>query len=148
MSIRRVQRIFRSATLREDVNVYAAAFLLTESKFRGFLFRIGEAVYTAALLTFSSQEPRLTLGTAQISFRFWRQRFGKNHFRLLLATFSDRENYELCCEFLRPHAGRSARDLIIIYNGRPSLLYATTFSKNLKLCELVAEQILEARRTD
>jgi hypothetical protein len=115
------------------------AFLLTESKFRSFLFRLGEVAYAAFLLQFLSTEPRLTLGTAQIAFRFWRQRYGRNNLRLLLATFSDHENYTLCCEFLRSQPSHSPHELITAYNGRPSLLYAMTFSENLKLCRFIAE---------
>lgn len=143
MSVKRVQRLFKRAALRGEINIYAAAFLLTESKFRGVLFRFCETVYAALLLVFSNQEPRLTLGTAQLSFRFWRQHFGQNNFRLLLANFSDAENYDLCCKFLRPHANRSPLDLIAIYNGRPSLLYANTFFRNLHLCEVVAQQLFK-----
>lgn len=145
MSARNVQKIFKRVAAREDVNIYAVAFLLTESRFRGFVFRLCEAVYAALLLAFSHQEPRLTLGTAQLSFRFWRQHFGQNSFRLLMATFSDKDNYDLCCKFLRQHASRTPQELIAIYNGRPSLLYANTFFENLRLCEVLAQKIVKSR---
>jgi len=114
-------------------NTVAVALILTEMRFRGPLFRVCEVAYALWILFATGREPTLTLGTCQVSFSYWRQRFGSNHFELFRAVFDDVENYEVCCLFLRTNSRNSLKEMLLCYNGSPSVLYVTLFFRNLAL---------------
>jgi hypothetical protein len=116
----------------DAINLSAIAFILTEKKFRGPFFRACEIIYALWLIYALRREPKLTLGKCQVSFRYWRKRFGTNNLVLFRAVLDDFSNYQICCDYLDLNQRRTLRETIISYNGRPSVLYLTLFSKHLE----------------
>jgi hypothetical protein len=115
------------------VDPTAVAFMLTEMHFRGALFRILEVAYAASVIYFLRREPNITLGLCQVSFCYWRARYGANNLRLLRAVFDEVENYRICCDYLHKNHGHDIHRTIIAYNGRPSALYVKLFFGHLEL---------------
>jgi hypothetical protein len=118
------------------INPHAVAFILTEMRFRGPFFRACETVYAIWCLYVLRREPKLTLGKCQVSFSYWRKRFGKNNFALLRATADNIANYEICCDYLQGNEGATLKEIITRYNGRPSVLYVSLFYEHLELFNL------------
>jgi hypothetical protein len=127
------------------INEVAIALLLTECRFRTLPVRIAEFAVALFLLVVLRKEPTLTLGKCQVSFSYWRARFGANKIRLLLSTFDDVASYEICCDYLDSIPDSSIRDVLVLYNGRPSTLYVNVFENNLFLVK-VAREVLSARK--
>lgn len=126
---------------RGEVNTYAIAFILTEMRFRGPLFRTCEVIYAYWLIYVTHREPNLTLGKCQVSFKHWRTRFGNNNLRMLFAFFDDLDNYAVCCDYLNLNPTNDPTQAIIRYNGRPSPLYASLFRKNFELCNWAVKHL-------
>jgi hypothetical protein len=114
------------------INPHAVAFILTEMRFRGPFVRICEIIYAIWIVYVRRSEPRLTLGKCQVSFSYWRKRFGANNLMLFIAVLDDVANYEICCDYLNANKQRNLQDTIIRYNGRPSVLYVRLFYKHLE----------------
>jgi hypothetical protein len=88
-------------------------------------------------IVIKGKDPNLTVGKCQVSFRFWRARFGANTAKLLRLTFDDVASYQVCCDYLKTVADRPLQKLLTAYNGRPSALYAKSFQDNLMLVQSV-----------
>jgi hypothetical protein len=123
--------LLRKLSRRGAINSHAVAFMLTERAFRGPLFRIVELCYAAFCVYALRREPNVTLGHCQVSFPYWRRRYGNNSASLFLATLSDVASYEVCCAYLDANKRVTLIETIICYNGKPSALYAELFFGNL-----------------
>lgn len=121
----------------KSINVIAMALLLTESRFRKLPWRISETIIAIFSLYCLRKEPTLTMGKCQVAFRYWRDRYGENNFRLLWSTFDDVSSYQVCCDYLVSNSRTNIRDILICYNGRPSTLYVREFQRNRALVEMV-----------
>lgn len=132
MSDLRLLRLLTQVRMRGTADPIAAALIMTEMRFRGPLFRLCEAILAWWIIFIARREPRLTLGTCQVSFSFWRQYFGKENRKILVSLFDDLANYEVCALYLSQYRGHSLDQILIQYNGHPSYLYATLFYKNLR----------------
>lgn len=115
-----------------SINPYAVAFIMTEMKFRGSLFRACEILYALWIIFILRREPQLTLGKCQVAFRYWRERYGNNNFLLFRAVLDDIANYNICCDYINMNRQNSIKETIICYNGRPSVLYVKSFFENLE----------------
>ena len=115
-----------------SINPYAVAFIMTEMKFRGPLFRACEILYALWIIFIFRREPQLTLGKCQVAFRYWRERYGNNNFLLFRAVLDDIANYNICCDYINMNRRNSLKDTIICYNGRRSVLYVKSFCENLE----------------
>lgn len=113
------------------INPHAIAFILTEMKFRGPFIRTCEIVFAVWNIYALRREPNVTLGKCQVSFWYWRRRFGNNNLALIRATLDDAANYRICCDYLDLNFRSSLKDTIICYNGRPSRLYVKVFYEHL-----------------
>jgi hypothetical protein len=131
MSDLRISRLCRQIAACQTVNPVAIALLLTEMRFRGTVFRLCEVLYAAWYLYVVGCEPKVTLGISQVSFFYWRRRFGLNNTLLLKSVFDDFSNYEVCCAYLDLRDQSKASDVLTYYNGRPSRPYANLFFQNL-----------------
>ena len=120
------------------VNVAAIAMILTESKFRPFYFRLAEVLLAVFQLYVLKREPTLTLGKCQVSYNYWRRRFGKNNINLLRATFRSADCYQISCDFLAGQQASNQRETLVQYNGRPSHLYVQTYQENWQRIHFVA----------
>ena len=118
---------------QEPIDARAVAFILTEMRFRGGLFRTCEIIYALWLIYGRGREPTLTLGKCQVSFRYWRARYGTNNWLLFRAILCDVANYDVCCDYLSANQRDDLKQTIICYNGRPSVLYVRFFLENLEL---------------
>jgi hypothetical protein len=123
--------LLRKLGRRGAINPHAVAFILTERKFRGPLFRLAELCYGAFCVCVLRREPNITLGHCQVSFSYWRRRYGNDNVSLFLATLSDLASYEICCSYLEANKRVTLVETIICYNGKPSVLYAKLFFDNL-----------------
>ena len=132
MSDLRLVRLLAQVRSDRAIDPIAVALILTEMRFRGPLFRLCEVILAWWIIFIARDEPRLTLGTCQVTFSYWRQRFGRDNRKILTAAFDDLENYEVCTLYLSQHQSHSLENILIRYNGRPSHLYANLFHKNLK----------------
>jgi hypothetical protein len=144
------QRLLKFVSQLRDgapINCNAVAFILTEMRFRGVLFRICEVVYALWTLYALRREPQLTLGKCQVSFKYWRAYAGTNNWKLFRAAFNDMENYKVCCEYLRINSRANLREIIIGYNGRPSTLYVRLFYKNLESLNWAVRHLARSRHT-
>jgi hypothetical protein len=119
------------------INDIAVALMLTESRFRTLPARIVECLMATFKILVIGKDPNLTMGKCQVSFRFWRARFGANTIELLRSTFDDVASYQVCCDYLKTVADRPLHELLTAYNGRPSALYAKSFQDNLMLVQSV-----------
>jgi hypothetical protein len=137
-----LRQLLRRLDARAPINPYAVAFMLTESAFRGPLFRLAELCYSAFLIFLFRRDPKVTLGYCQVSFSYWRHRYGNNNASLFLATLSDVASYEICCSYLDSNKKSTIKEMLIHYNGRPSKLYRTLFLENL---DQVRESIIQLR---
>jgi hypothetical protein len=126
-----LSQLLRKLGNQGPINAQAVALMLTERNFRGSFFRIAELCYSAIVVYLFRRDPAVTLGHSQVSFPYWRRRYGKNNASLLLATLSEVASYELCCIYLETNRRDTLRELLICYNGKPSKLYATLFIENL-----------------
>ncbi len=54
--------------------------------------------------------------------------------KLLVATFNDLDSYNVCRDFLSRLSGSTLEEIILSYNGRPSVLYVRLFYQNLRWC--------------
>lgn len=106
---------------------------MTEREFRGPLFRWAELLYSAISILVFRVEPQITLGHCQVSFDYWRSHYGRDTFLLLVGTLRLKENYKICCLYLRKNQRDSLREILVAYNGRPSKLYVERFLENLQL---------------
>jgi hypothetical protein len=131
MSDLRISRLCRQVAARQTVNPVAIALLLTEMRFRGTVFRLCEVFYAVWYLYIVGREPKVTLGISQVSFIYWRRRFGSNNPLLLKSVFDDFSNYEVCCAYLALCDQSKLSDVLTRYNGRPSRPYANLFFQNL-----------------
>lgn len=131
MSQLRLLRFLRQLSERGPVNVYAVAFILTESHFRGWLYRLCELVYAAIILSIFRRTPKVTLGKCQVGLVHWQNAFGTKIPTLARAILSDVCNYDVCCDYLKIRECHSLRELAIHYNGRPSHLYVRLLRSNL-----------------
>jgi hypothetical protein len=129
--------------LREPVvvNPHAVAFILTERTFRGPCFRIAEICYGAFCVYVLRRDPNVTLGHCQVSFPYWRRRYGNNNVSLFLAALSDVASYEVCCTYLEANKKATLVETIICYNGKPSVLYAKLFFENLSRVQECVSQL-------
>ncbi len=132
---------------KDDVSLYAIAFILTEMHFRDCFFRLCEIFLAACTIYILRREPTLTIGIAQVSFQYWRKRYDSNNIALLKATFSDEENYQVCCDYLRDNQRVRLDDIITRYNGKPSLLYVKCFYENLAVAQLLLGHLHSVDRT-
>lgn len=114
---------------RGEVNPYAVAFVLTEMKFRGPLFRLCELFVSFVLCSFG-KTPTLTIGHCQVSYPYWRRLFHSN-FAVFRAAFSDVANYYVCCAYLEENPAANIDEMIVRYNGKPSDLYVESYFINL-----------------
>ncbi len=114
------------------INPYAVALILTERAFRGPFFRMGEFLYCLFSILIFRTEPKLTVGHCQVSFVYWRAYYGKSTTSLLLGTFSFTESCKICCLYLDANKRNTIREMLVCYNGRPSNLYVSRFTENLK----------------
>lgn len=120
-----------------QVDPLVLAFMFTEMHFRGPFFRLCEVICAIAVIYGLRREPRLTLGTCQVSFSYWRGYVGSNNFALLRATFCDIANYEVCSSYLRQNICATLEDTVIRYSGRPSRLYVHLFFRYLMLARMI-----------
>ena len=123
--------LLRKLSRRGAINPHAVAFILTERTFRGPFFRTAELCYGAFCVYALRRDPNVTLGHCQVSFRYWRRRYGNDNVSLFLATLSDVASYEVCCTYLEANKKVTLEETIICYNGKPSVLYAKLFFENL-----------------
>lgn len=133
MAIRTARPLLRRINAFGPINPYAVAFILTERTFRGPVFRVMELLYSAMLIFVVRSEPRITVGHSQVSFQFWRSYFGQRNSALLFGTLSLAVSYKVCCLYLEAHEPQSLKQMLILYNGKPSQLYASRFLENLEL---------------
>jgi hypothetical protein len=126
------------------MNAHAIAFILTEMRFRGPLFRACEIIYALWFIYILRREPKLTLGKCQVSFSYWRERYGNDNAALFRDVLDDVANYHICCDYLRNNQRQNLRDMIICYNGRPSVLYVKLFYEHLYLFNTIVEQVVRA----
>jgi hypothetical protein len=136
-------RLLRFATELHStgsINTHAVAFILTEMRFRGPLFRACEIIYALWFIYVLRREPNVTLGKCQVSFRYWRKRYGDNNPALFRAVFDDIANYRVCCDYLQNNRRDTLREMIICYNGRPSVLYVKLFYEHLGLVDSIVER--------
>jgi hypothetical protein len=131
-----------------SVNAHAVAFILTEMRFRGPLLRACEILYALWSIYVLQQEPKLTLGKCQVSFSYWRQRYGNDNLTLFRAVLDDFANYQICCDYLQINQRPDLRETIICYNGRPSVLYVRLFFKHLDFFNSIAHQLDAATGPD
>ena len=117
------------------INEAAVALLLTESQFRPLPARIAECLVAIYEIMIRGKEPNLTMGKCQVSFRFWRARFGPHTLKLLRSTFDDVSSYQVCCDYLKTVKSKTSQGLLVAYNGRPSVLYVKTFYDHLMLIQ-------------
>jgi hypothetical protein len=118
---------------------------MTEMRFRGLFFRLCELLYAGWQIFIRQREPILTVGKCQVSFFYWRQHFKRDSIKLLCSLHNDLENYAVCCQYLRDHEWSSISELLTLYNGRPSYLYAILFHKNLDKV-ISANRLLKKRQ--
>lgn len=130
---RTLRNLLRQLSQHGHINAYAVALILTERSFRGPVFRLGELLYALFCIVILRVEPRVTIGHCQVSFSYWRQRYGTNWFRLLLSAQSVTVSYEICCAYLAANPTDGVREMLIRYNGRPSKLYVVRFMHHLDL---------------
>lgn len=138
----REARILRLCTRpnENNKNLHAIAFILTEMHFRDWFFRFAEICSAVWSIYVMRREPTLTIGLAQVSFHFWRQRYGPNNVTVFRAAFDDLANYQICCDYLEVKQRSNVRDMIMYYNRRPSVLYVKLFNANLRKVEVLAEK--------
>src|SRR5262249_18478060 len=101
MSRPQLLKLLNYASARDSINAHAIAFILTEMRFRGPVFRACEVAVAIWYLYLLRRDPKLTLGKCQVSFEYWRARFGQNNLDLIRAAYDDSANYEICCDYLR-----------------------------------------------
>jgi hypothetical protein len=128
-----------------SINAHAVAFILTEMRFPGPLVRTCEILYALWSIYLLRREPRLTLGKCQVSFSYWRQRYGKDNLALFRAVLDDFANYQICCDYLQINQRSNLRETIICYNGRPSVLYVRLFYEHLDLFNSIVQFCPPAR---
>lgn len=133
--------LLRKLSRRGAINLHAVAFMLTEREFRGPFFRLAELCYAAFCVYALRRDPNVTLGHCQVSFPYWRHRYGNNSVSLFLATLSDVACYEVCCAYLDANKKVTLIEMIICYNGKPSALYAKLFYGNLARVRKYASQL-------
>lgn len=131
MSPIRLLRFLRQLHERGPINPYAVALILTESHFRGPLFRFCELTYAVLMLSLFNKAPRLTLGKCQVGLAHWQNVFGTRVSTLVWAALDDICNYDVCCEYLSTRKYDGLREAAIQYNGRPSHLYVRILRQNL-----------------
>ena len=136
----RLLRFIQQLRRLGPVDPIAIAFIATEMRFRGPFLRLGEALHALWSIYVLRREPKLTLGKCQVSFSYWRRRFGERNIDLLIATFDDVISYEVCCSYLKANSRTTLEQTIIQYNGRPSVLYVKLFYKNLALVASLSAQ--------
>jgi hypothetical protein len=141
MSNLRLLRLLKRARRDGRVNPVAVALILTEMRFRGPVLRLGEIGFALWLIYIRRREPRLTLGICQVSFNFWRKKFGTNNRRLFAAVFDDFANYAMCEFYLSHYIDKTTDQLLVRYNGRPSRLYRTLFYRNLGRAHLTITKL-------
>jgi hypothetical protein len=129
----RAQTVRLLLKIRKDgpINPYAVAFMLTESHFRGTVFRVCEFVFAMLMLSVGQQKPKVTLGKCQVGLEHWQNLFGYRKMDLLKAVFDDSSNYKVCCQYLQAVGFGNLREAAIRYNGRPSYLYVKLLGANL-----------------
>jgi hypothetical protein len=127
----RLRRLLHKTSCGATVNPYAITFMLTEMEFRGPLFRVAEIVYAAFYLLVLRRDPTVTLGHCQVSFQYWRQKYGRRNILLLLGATNAKDSYDVCQLFLENNRRESLKGLLIRYTGMPSCLYAELFAANL-----------------
>jgi hypothetical protein len=121
----------------ENVNVFAVAMILTESKFRGPIFRLAEILYSLLQIYALRIIPKTTIGFCQVSYPFWKK-FYQTDIAIFRACFDLVACYKVCNNFIANCKASSVDDLLVKYNGKPSNLYVSTYFKNLNLvCELL-----------
>ena len=120
--------------------------MLTEMKFRGPAFRGFEIIFALCLLYAFRREPNLTLGKCQVSFSYWRRRFGNSNFALFRGVLNDLDNYKVCCDYLEANPRSNVRDMLISYNGRPSVLYVRVFHHHLETLDSIVRRLKFTRQ--
>lgn len=141
MSDLQILRLAHQIRRSEDVDPVAFALVMTEMRFRGFIFRITEVLYAWCLIFVFRREPRLTLGSCQVSFKYWRLRYGKNNYRLLFGTFDGLVNYEICRSYLSANREANLPGVLTRYNGRPTAVYVKHFLFNLDRAKSLLRRI-------
>jgi hypothetical protein len=81
------------------------------------------------------------LGKCQVSFGYWRERYGSDNAALFHAVLDDVANYHICCDYLQSNQKQNMKDMIVCYNGRPSVLYVKLFYEHLDLFNSIVEQV-------
>lgn len=127
-----LKRILNRMREDESVNDMAVALVMTECRFRTLPIRLIEIFAIIFILYYKKQEPKLTIGKCQVEFKYWRNMFGDNNIRLIFATFDDVANYQVCCASLKERKCDHS-NILVIYNRRPSTLYAKTYQRNLAI---------------
>jgi hypothetical protein len=141
MNTRRLISLTKQIRGGGPVNSFAVALMLTEMRFRGRALRGLELIYALWLIYVMRREPRVTLGKCQVSFEYWRRRFGKNNLALFRGVLNDLDNYRICCDYLDANRCLNVRDMLISYNGRPSVLYVRLFYHHLAICDLIVRRL-------
>ena len=122
-------------------NSYAVALMLTEIRFRGPVVRGFEIIFAVWLIYVFRREPNLTLGKCQVSFQYWRRRFGNSNFALFRGVLNDLDNYKVCCDYLNENRRSNVRDMLISYNGRPSVLYVRLFHRHMETLDSMVRRL-------
>lgn len=129
------QIYFFVARNKTAIDAWALAFVLTEMRFRGLAFRMCELLFAAWSIYLHGRDPNITFGRCQVSFGFWRHRFGEHTLSLLLNMENQQTNYQICRDYLNKNRKASVQEMLIQYNGYPSTAYVKIFLKHLALVE-------------
>lgn len=128
----RLLRLLLRINESEPVDPRSVAIMLTEMHFRGRLFRLSEILYlVVGMIFFPNRLRNVTVGKCQAGLSYWRSSYGDRIFPLVQAIMSDKENYYVCSRYLSEINPPSHEQAIIVYNGRPSRLYAQVYKRNL-----------------
>jgi hypothetical protein len=131
MSQTRLLNLLHQIGRAEPVNLYALAFMMTESHFRGPFLRACEIAWMLVCFGILRRNPNLTLGVCQVKIDYWTEMFGRRSSKLVWAIMDDKSNYRICCKYLDDHKLGSLEASAIQYNGRPSCLYVQHLTLNL-----------------
>lgn len=137
----RIQKTLRRLAELSPVNVHAIAFILTEQAFRGPLFRFAELVFAAGCIFVLRRDPMITMGYCQVSFAYWRRRYGNRNIELLFSTMRLTASYRVCCDFIEACKDTSTMGLVVDYCGRPTALYVSLFLDNLDAVQGCAKSL-------
>jgi len=141
MNLPRLLKLIREIESVAPADPYAIALMLTESEFRGPLFRFLEIIFAVYLIQTQQTLRQITLGKCQVRLKFWQEKYGSKILDLVKAFNSNRSNYEVCRHYLSQIPDRDIKTVAIFYNGRPSKLYVDRLKNNLNLVNLVLDHV-------